>query len=71
MKWTDRVQEYVKERGEESLRNLEQARRECQERERWKLFCHGHPLVGAHRSRRLKKKNSKRDMGKHIARCIM
>ncbi len=52
MKWRDRVQEYVKERGEGSMRNLEQARRECQDRERWKLFCHGHPLVGAPRSRR-------------------
>ncbi len=41
----------VRERGEGSLRNLEQARRECQDRERWKLFCHGHPLVGAPRSR--------------------
>ncbi len=47
MKWRDRVQEYVRERGEGSLRNLEQARRECQDREKWKLFCRGHPLVGA------------------------
>ena len=46
MKWRDRVQEYVRERGEGSLRNLEQARRECQDRGRWKLFCLGHPLVG-------------------------
>lgn len=52
VKWRDRVQEYVRERGERSLRNLEQSRRECQDRERWKLFCHGHPLVGAPRSRR-------------------
>ncbi len=49
--WRDRVQEYVREKGEGSLRNFEQARRECQDRERWKLFCHGHPLVGAPRSR--------------------
>ncbi len=52
VKWRDRVQEYVRERSGGSLRNLEQARRECQDRERWKLFCHGHPLVGAPRSRR-------------------
>ncbi len=52
VKWKDRVQENVRERGEGSLRNLEQARRECQDRERWKLFCRGHPLVGAPRSRR-------------------
>ncbi len=51
VKWKNRVQEYVRERDEESLRNLEQARRECQDRERWKLFCRGHPLVGAPRSR--------------------
>ncbi len=51
VKWRDRVQEYVRERGERSLRNLEQARGECQDRERWKLFCRGHPLVGARRSR--------------------
>ncbi len=48
----DRVQEYARERGEGSLRNLEQTRRECQDRVRWKLFCRGHPLVGAPRSRR-------------------
>ncbi len=52
LKWTDRVREYVRERGERSLRNLEQAWGECQDRERWKLFCCGHPLVGAPRSRR-------------------
>ncbi len=51
MKWRDRVQEYVRERGGGSSRNLEQARRECQDRERWKLFCRGHPVVGAPRSR--------------------
>ncbi len=51
VKWRDRVQKYVREGGEEYLRNLEQVRRECQDRERWKLFCHGHPLVGAPRSR--------------------
>ncbi len=34
MKWRDRVQEYVRERGERSLRNLEQARKsECQDRD--------------------------------------
>ncbi len=29
VKWRDKVQEYVRERGEASLRNLEQAKREC------------------------------------------
>ncbi len=52
VKWRERVQEYVRESCEGSLRSLEQARRECQDRETWKLFCCGHPLVGAPRSRR-------------------
>ncbi len=52
VKWRDRVQEYIRERGERFLRNLEQARGECQDRERWKLFCCGHPLVRAPRRRR-------------------
>ncbi len=47
VKWRDRVQEYVRERGERSLRSFEQARRECLDRESWKLFCRGHPLLGA------------------------
>ncbi len=50
-KWRDRVQKYVRKRGEGTLRNLEQARGECLDRERWKFFCRGHPLVGAPRSR--------------------
>ncbi len=52
VKWRDWVQEYVRERGEGSLRNHEQARGECRDRERWKLFCRGDPLVGAPRRRR-------------------
>ncbi len=32
VKWRDRVQEYVRESGEGSLRNLEQARGEHQDR---------------------------------------
>ncbi len=34
VKLRDRVQEYVRERGEGSLRKLEQARWECHDRER-------------------------------------
>ncbi len=52
VKWRDRVQEYVKERGKGFLKNLEQAMGEYQDSERWKLFCRGHSLVGAPRSRR-------------------
>ncbi len=36
-KWRDRVQEYVRERGEGSLKSLQQVSRECLEGERWKL----------------------------------
>ncbi len=45
-KWRDRVQEYVREKCEGSLRNLEQARGECLDRERWKLFCVIIPRAG-------------------------
>ncbi len=51
VKWRDGLQEYVRERGGASLRNLEQVRW-CPDRERWRIFCCGHPLVGAPRSRR-------------------
>ncbi len=57
VKWRDRVQGFVRERGEGSLRNIEQAKGECQNRERWKLFFCGHHLVGAPRSRRQNKLN--------------
>ncbi len=44
VKRRDRVQVYVTERGEGSLRNLEQAKRECQDREMeallpWPSLC--------------------------------
>ncbi len=57
VKWRDRMQEYVSERGEGSLRNLEQVSGECQDREKWKLFCCGHSLVGAPRSRHQNESN--------------
>ncbi len=34
VKWRDMLQEYVTERGQRSVRNFEQARRECVNRER-------------------------------------
>ncbi len=36
----------MRERGERRMRWLEHARRECNDRNEWRLFCHGHPLVG-------------------------
>ncbi len=38
-------------RGVKDKRNFDLVRRECLDRERWKLFCRGHPLVRAPRSR--------------------
>ncbi len=64
VKWRDRVQEYVREGGEGSLRNLEQARGECQDRERQKLFCCDHPLVGAPRSRHRNELNCRQNLEK-------
>ncbi len=43
--WEDRVREYVNERGVRG-NALDWARRECMDRERWRSFCHGHPLGG-------------------------
>ncbi len=46
MKWRDRVLEVVRERGERRMRGLELASRECKDRNKWRLFCHGYPLIG-------------------------
>ncbi len=46
VKWGNRVLEYVRERGERRMRGLEHARRECKDRNNWRLFCRGHPLTG-------------------------
>ncbi len=42
-RWEDRVKEYMSERGND----LEQAKRECMDRERWRSFCRSHPLEDA------------------------
>ncbi len=49
-RWRDRVKEYLCERVATRGRRLDQAKRECLDRERWRLFCRGDPLGG--RSRR-------------------
>ncbi len=46
VKWEDRALEYVRERGERRMRRLEHARRDCKDRNKWRLFCRGHPLTG-------------------------
>ncbi len=43
-RWKDRVKECLGERGRNGRGVLEEARRECRDRERWTLFCHSHLL---------------------------
>ncbi len=43
LRWEDRVKEYVSERGVKG-NGLDWARRECMNRERWRVVCCGHPL---------------------------
>ena len=43
VRWKDRVKKYMYERGADRKGGLEQARRECMDRARWRLFC-GNPL---------------------------
>ena len=38
------MNKYLNERRVRKGVELETARRECVDRERWRLFCHGHPL---------------------------
>ncbi len=45
VKCGDRVLEYVRERGERKMIGLEHARRECKDRNKWRLFFRGHPLI--------------------------
>ncbi len=42
-RWEDKVKEYVSERGVRE-NGFEWARRECMDRERWRVVCRGHPL---------------------------
>ncbi len=51
-RWRDRVEEYMCESGATRGGGLDQARIECLDRERWKLFCHGHTLEGHSRRKR-------------------
>ncbi len=51
-RWRERVKEYMCERGTSREGVLDQARKECLDRERWGLFCHGHPLGGHYQRER-------------------
>ena len=44
VRWKDRVKKYMHERGVDREEGLEQVRKECMDRERWRLCCHGHLL---------------------------
>ncbi len=41
----ERVKEDMCGRGASRRGGLEQTKRECLDRERWRLFCRGHPLL--------------------------
>ncbi len=45
-RWKDRVDEYLGERGINGRGTLAEARKECWDRKRWKIFCSGHLLRG-------------------------
>ncbi len=45
-RWKYKVKEYMNKRGVGRKKRLEQAKRECLDREKWRLFCHGYPLGG-------------------------
>ncbi len=44
VRWRNKVKEYMYERGAPRKGGLDQARRECLDKERWRCFCHGHPF---------------------------
>ena len=50
--WKDMVKEYMHERSADRRWELEQARRESVDRDRWRLLCHGHPLGGHSQGKR-------------------
>ncbi len=49
--WENRVKDYMSKRGVRG-NGLEQTRRECVAKERWRFFCYGHPLRGHFRRQR-------------------
>ncbi len=51
VKCVDRMLEYVREMGERRMTGLQHARRECKDRNKWRLFYCGHPLGGPLRNR--------------------
>ena len=41
VRWKDRVKEYMLERVDDRGKGIEQARKDCTDRERWRHFCGG------------------------------
>lgn len=46
MTWDGKVEGYIKERVT-VIRGIEVAKESCLDRELWRPFCHGHPLLGS------------------------
>ena len=44
MKWENIMLEYVREMGERRRIGLEHARKECKNRNKWRLFYRGYPM---------------------------
>ncbi len=53
-RWKDGAGEYMHERGSGRGGGFEQMEREYLDRERWWLFCHGHPLESSWRKQGIK-----------------
>lgn len=43
-KWEDRMLENLRKKGDRRMKTFENARVECMDRNKWRFFCHGHPL---------------------------
>ena len=44
VRWKDRAKNYIHEKIADRGRGIELSRKECVDRERRRLLCHGHPL---------------------------
>ena len=44
VRWKDNVKEYMDETVADREGGIEQGRKECMDRERWRLYYHAHPL---------------------------
>ena len=49
MTWDNRVDQYIGERVGKGRGAIGRAKERCGDRVAWRLFCHGHPLLGSSR----------------------